>query len=319
MPPKPAVARLQLRPRGGREIASSSPCAGMLAYTTRETLELLRDPIRLSFALLGTAFLMLIFGFGITTDVDNLSFAVLDRDQTPESRAYLGELRGSRYFVEKAPIADYADLDGACAAATSKPRSRSLPDFGRDIKKGRSNLGRRMDRWRDAVPRRDDPRLPAGRASALPRRSRRWPRPCNRLAARRHSRDPLSLQPGFQERVRHGAFDHCDPASPHSRDPDGAGDRPREGARLDHQLLRHARDQHRVSDRQAASLHRRRSGRFRRPVSDGAFCLRRAAQGQLRDARARRPALRHRDDRLRHADIFVYPAPRLPPCSAPRS
>ena len=53
---------------------------------------------------------MLVFGFGISTDVNNLSFAVLDRDQTPESRAYLEELRGSAYFVEKAPLADYADL-----------------------------------------------------------------------------------------------------------------------------------------------------------------------------------------------------------------
>ena len=68
---------------------ASSACAACFAYTKREALELLRDPIRLAFALLGTAFLMLIFGFGITTDVDNLSFAVLDRDQTPESRAYL--------------------------------------------------------------------------------------------------------------------------------------------------------------------------------------------------------------------------------------
>ena len=61
----------------------------LFAYTIRETLELLRDPIRLGFALFGTAFLMLVFGFGISTDVNNLSFAVLDRDQSHESRAYL--------------------------------------------------------------------------------------------------------------------------------------------------------------------------------------------------------------------------------------
>ena len=58
-----------------------------------------------------TAFLMLVFGFGISTDVNNLSFAVLDRDQTHESRAYLEEVTGSRYFVEKPPLDDYADLE----------------------------------------------------------------------------------------------------------------------------------------------------------------------------------------------------------------
>jgi len=78
---------------------------------------------------------MLVFGFGITTDVDNLSFAVLDRDQTPESRAYLGELRGSRYFVEKAPIADYADLDKRLRSGDVKATIEIPPGFGRDIKK----------------------------------------------------------------------------------------------------------------------------------------------------------------------------------------
>ena len=61
----------------------------------------MRDPIRLIFALFGTTLLMIVFGFGISTDVNNLTFAVLDRDQSHESRAYLEELRGSPYFVEK--------------------------------------------------------------------------------------------------------------------------------------------------------------------------------------------------------------------------
>jgi ribosome-dependent ATPase len=108
----------------------------MLAYTTRESLELIRDPIRLSFALLGTAFLMIIFGFGITTDVDNLSFAVLDRDQTPESRAYVGEIASSRYFIEKAPIRDDAELERRLKSSDVKATIEIAPGFGRDIKRG---------------------------------------------------------------------------------------------------------------------------------------------------------------------------------------
>jgi ribosome-dependent ATPase len=109
----------------------------LFAYAIRETIELLRDPIRLTFALFGTAFLMLVFGFGISTDVNNLTFAVLDHDQSHESRAYLEELRGSRYFVEQPPIAHYADLEkrlqsGAIDAAVELP-----PNFGRDLERGR--------------------------------------------------------------------------------------------------------------------------------------------------------------------------------------
>jgi ribosome-dependent ATPase len=71
----------------------------LFAYTIREALELSRDPIRLGFSLFGTALLMLVFGFGVSTDVNNLSFAVLDHDKSPESLAYLEELRGSSYFI----------------------------------------------------------------------------------------------------------------------------------------------------------------------------------------------------------------------------
>ena len=109
----------------------------MSAYTIREALELMRDPIRLAFALLGTAFLMLIFGFGITTDVNSLSFAALDRDNTYESRAYLEELRGSPYFIEEAPLKDAADLQNRLKSGQVTATIEIPPGFGRDVKRGR--------------------------------------------------------------------------------------------------------------------------------------------------------------------------------------
>jgi ribosome-dependent ATPase len=80
---------------------------------------------------------MLVFGFGISTDVNNLSIAVLDRDRSHESRAYLEEMRGSPYFLEKPALADYADLErrlenGSISAGVEIP-----PGFGRDIARGR--------------------------------------------------------------------------------------------------------------------------------------------------------------------------------------
>jgi len=127
------------RGRAGQRINTGAPATlqRLFACTIREALELLRDPIRLGFALFGTTFLMLVFGFGISTDVNSLSFAVLDGDQSHESRAYLEELRGSPYFVEKPPLADYADLErrlesGALSAGIEIP-----PGFGRDIARGR--------------------------------------------------------------------------------------------------------------------------------------------------------------------------------------
>ncbi|MGO9673229.1 MAG: ribosome-associated ATPase/putative transporter RbbA [Methylocella sp.] len=120
----------------------------MFAYTIREGLELLRDPIRLGFALLGTAFLMSVFGAGISTDVNNLTFAVLDRDNSHESRAYLEELRGSSYFIEKAPIIDQADLERRLQSGDIKAGIEIPPDFGRDIKK---NVPTEVGAWVDGA------------------------------------------------------------------------------------------------------------------------------------------------------------------------
>src|SRR5262249_2828220 len=90
------------------------------------------------FALLGTAFLMLVFGFGISTDVNSLTFAVLDRDNTFESRAYLEELRGSPYFQEVPAIRDAADLQDRLKQGKAMVTLEIPPGFGRDIRRGRA-------------------------------------------------------------------------------------------------------------------------------------------------------------------------------------
>jgi ribosome-dependent ATPase len=118
----------------------------MFAFTKRETLELQRDPIRATLAILGTLLLMLVIGYGINMDVEDLTFAVLDRDDTTVSRDYVQQISGSRYFIEKAPIADYADLDrrmgnGEISMALEIPQG-----FGRDVAHGREvNIGAWID------------------------------------------------------------------------------------------------------------------------------------------------------------------------------
>jgi ribosome-dependent ATPase len=109
----------------------------LVACTIRETLELMRDPIRLGFAVFGTTFLMLVLGFGISTDVNSLTFAVLDHDRTHESRAYLEELRGSAYFLEQPPLTNYADLEKRLASGEISSAIEIPPGFGRDIARGR--------------------------------------------------------------------------------------------------------------------------------------------------------------------------------------
>ncbi|HRP29428.1 MAG TPA: ABC transporter permease, partial [Burkholderiaceae bacterium] len=106
------------------------------SYSWRESLELKRDPVRFTLALVGSLILMFVMGYGISMDVEDLSFAVLDRDQTAASREYIDNLSGSRYFIERPPLADSADLDHRMRAGELALALEIPPGFGRDIGRG---------------------------------------------------------------------------------------------------------------------------------------------------------------------------------------
>ncbi len=108
----------------------------MFSYTRRETLELRRDPIRLTLALLGSVILMFVVGYGVNLDVEDLTFAVLDRDGTTTSRDYALNISGSRYFIEHAPITSYEDLDRRMRAGELSLAVEIPPGFARDLARG---------------------------------------------------------------------------------------------------------------------------------------------------------------------------------------
>ncbi|MCW5771817.1 MAG: ribosome-associated ATPase/putative transporter RbbA [Rhodospirillaceae bacterium] len=106
------------------------------AYARRETLELLRDPIRLAFALLGPIILMIAFGYGISFDVEKLPFAAYDQDRTPESRELLDSFAGSAYFDRRRDIASVAEMDRRLRSGEIKLAIEIPPNFGRRLLTG---------------------------------------------------------------------------------------------------------------------------------------------------------------------------------------
>ncbi|RDD99688.1 ABC transporter ATP-binding protein/permease [Paracoccus pantotrophus] len=108
----------------------------MLSYSRLESLQLRRDPIRLTLALLGSLILMFVIGYGINMDVEDLSFAVLDRDQSATSRDYVLDIAGSRYFTETAPLAGYDDMDARMRSGNLALAIEIPPGFARDVARG---------------------------------------------------------------------------------------------------------------------------------------------------------------------------------------
>jgi ribosome-dependent ATPase len=107
------------------------------AYARRETAEILRDRVRLAFALLAPALLLLILGYGISLDVEHVSYAALDQDNSPESRTYLENFRGSRYFDQHHPFHDQQDEERRLQRGEMRLAIEIPPRFGRDLKSGR--------------------------------------------------------------------------------------------------------------------------------------------------------------------------------------
>jgi ribosome-dependent ATPase len=108
----------------------------LFSYSWREALELRRDPLRGVISLFGTVLLMFIMGYGISMDVEDLRFAVLDRDQTTLSHNYTLDLAGSRYFIEQPPIADYDEIDRRMRSGELSLALEIPPDFARDAARG---------------------------------------------------------------------------------------------------------------------------------------------------------------------------------------
>ncbi|PWR21321.1 ribosome-associated ATPase/putative transporter RbbA [Zavarzinia aquatilis] len=122
---------------GGQASRLFSPLR-WFAYARRETMEILRDPIRLAFAFFAPVLLMITFGYGISFDVEDLPYAVVDQDQSRESRAILDAFEGSHSFELKSRLTDPAAAEAGLRNGTLKFYVEVPPNFGRDLLAGRA-------------------------------------------------------------------------------------------------------------------------------------------------------------------------------------
>ena len=110
----------------------------LLAYSYLESMQVLRDPIRLAFAFIGSAILLIVIAYGISLDVENLKYAAFDNDRTPESRQYLSNFEGSRYFVSRPEVHSNDELERRMRSDDITLAIEIAAGFGRALKNGES-------------------------------------------------------------------------------------------------------------------------------------------------------------------------------------
>jgi len=110
----------------------------LIAYSYLESMQVLRYPIRLTFAFVGSALLLMVIAYGISLDVENLHYAAFDNDRTPQSREYLSKFEGSRYFVRRPAVKNKDELEQRLISNDITLAIEIPAGFGRALKKGES-------------------------------------------------------------------------------------------------------------------------------------------------------------------------------------
>ena len=111
--------------------------SAVFTFARREGKELLRDRIRLMFALLGPLVYLISGSLGVSFDVNEMDFAVLDQDQSHYSRELTQEFDGSSYFRQRASLAARSDINAVLTNGSARMVIEIPPGFGKDLTLGR--------------------------------------------------------------------------------------------------------------------------------------------------------------------------------------
>jgi len=108
------------------------------AVARKEFLHVRRDPRSLGMAIAIPMLLLLLFGYALTLDVDNVPLAVWDQSGTPESRELVSRFAGSRYFAVRIRTDRYPEIERAIEAREATAALVVPRDFAARLAAGRA-------------------------------------------------------------------------------------------------------------------------------------------------------------------------------------
>src|SRR4030095_13753099 len=102
----------------------------------KEFVQMRRDRRMFGLVLMMPVLELLIFGYVVATDVDNIGIAVCAYSQSAESRAYVAQLEESRYFRVRSACSGVDDIDSLLAHGWVRRALVIPPDFAMQLKRG---------------------------------------------------------------------------------------------------------------------------------------------------------------------------------------
>ena len=108
------------------------------AVARKELLHIVRDPRSLVMALMLPTLMILLFGYGLTLDVDRIPTVVYDADNSPESRAIVSRFEGSRFFRIVGNAGDYPAMQRSIDSGQALLGLAIPREYSRDLLSGAS-------------------------------------------------------------------------------------------------------------------------------------------------------------------------------------
>ena len=80
----------------------------------KNSYSVIRDPRSLGMGIAIPMLLLLLFGYALTLDVDNVPLVVWDQSESPASRQLVSGFLGSRYFLLRSYVHNYPEVGASC-------------------------------------------------------------------------------------------------------------------------------------------------------------------------------------------------------------
>lgn len=89
------------------------------AIARKEFIHILRDPRSLGMAIAIPILLLVLFGYALSLDVDNVPTVIWDQSGSKDSRTFISLLQGSRYFSLQEYVTSYPEIEAALDSGTA--------------------------------------------------------------------------------------------------------------------------------------------------------------------------------------------------------
>jgi ABC-2 type transport system permease protein len=108
------------------------------AVARKEFLHVVRDARSLAISIALPMLMLILFGYALSLDVDNVPLVVWDQSHSQVSREFVSRFSGSRYFSLRAYVGDYAELERAIDTRRAMAALVIPTDFAGQVESGRA-------------------------------------------------------------------------------------------------------------------------------------------------------------------------------------